>query len=728
MQVRTVTIKRSGKTYSYAQLVESYRRESDGMPSHRVIANLGAPDSVEVLNLREALAAARKGTRVAAARSPARPAAKPARPVANLRYLDLAVLLELWRTWKLDELVESLIPTAGAEVSPQAVVCALALQRCVDPGSKLYASRWFPRTALPELLGIAPDSFNNSRLHRVLDDLDDAGAAIQSSLARRYLDGDGAFAALFLDVTDAWFVGHGPSMAQRGKTKEGMIQRKIGIVLMCNDRGYPLRWEVIAGNESDTVSMSAMVESVGNIPWAHRTPLVVDRAMGRTAQISDMCSTGLWFVTALTVTEFDSYSDGTFYDRFATLEPRGGEHFKTDLAQASEQARLAGMTQYGDDLFVMDLGVVQRSQPRCQQPAVADSVLVDAMQRCRQINQSIADGKYTSHAAAGRALKMGKGLTWKYLKLSKLSEQIQRQVLDGRAVGCCLADLISVASKDVAEQQQAFDQLIADRAESPSRRPSAATPTTIGPPAGTPRRQPIRVRAVAYFNPQQFVNQRLNARQWLKSLRQSVAELNARLGSSRSRLTHNGILAAVDRMLRKHDLVEVFDVTVSHHKVGGRQCAQVEVRLDEARWATRRRYDGFTLVVAHPDLPRTAEQLCRLYRQKDAVEKDFQVIKSVVQLRPIRHRDDAKVRAHVTLCVLAMLLERTLQQRLGDKMTSAAALEALGTCHLNRYCAEGGAPAYLLTQPDAEQTTALRALRLQRLADDEEIAERITPR
>jgi len=35
MQVRVLNISRNGKRYCYAQLVESYRRESDGMPSLR---------------------------------------------------------------------------------------------------------------------------------------------------------------------------------------------------------------------------------------------------------------------------------------------------------------------------------------------------------------------------------------------------------------------------------------------------------------------------------------------------------------------------------------------------------------------------------------------------------------------------------------------------------------------------------------------------------------------
>jgi hypothetical protein len=49
---------------------------------------------------------------------------------------------------------------------------------------------------------------------------------------------------------------------------------------------------------------------------------------------------------------------------------------------------------------------------------------------------------------------------------------------------------------------------------------------------------------------------------------------------------------------------------------------------------------------------------------------------------------DAKVRAHVTLCVLALLLQRVLEGRLtaaGRPMTAAACFETLATCRLNRY-------------------------------------------
>jgi hypothetical protein len=185
MHIRTSRVRRNGKTYEYAQLVETHRRPSDGMPVHRVIATLGNVNDVAVRNLREALAASRQGRRVAVARVPAGRLRAP-KPDANLRYLDLAVLLELWRGWGLDTLLDELLPEGEASLPAASIVAALSMQRCVDPGSKLYATRWLPRTALVELLGIAPRSFNNTRVHRVLDDLDAATTALMAKLPRRY--------------------------------------------------------------------------------------------------------------------------------------------------------------------------------------------------------------------------------------------------------------------------------------------------------------------------------------------------------------------------------------------------------------------------------------------------------------------------------------------------------------------------------------------------------------
>ena len=407
MHVRVSCVTRHGKTYRYAQLVETFRRPTDGMPAHRVIAALGDPDSLDVQNLRAALAAARDGKRVAVVRHTRAANSVSLKPTVSLRYLDLAVLLSLWHEVGLDELLTELLPQGGEQVAPASIVAALVLQRCVDPGSKLYAARWMPRTALPELLGIVPEQFNNTRLHRVLDDLDDVTSGLMAKLPHRYVARDGKFASLFLDVSDTWFVGDGPALAAKGKTKEGRIEKKIGIVLLCNQDGLPIRWDVISGSQADPTAMTRMLQSVRNVSWAEQVPIVCDRSMGTTAMVRGMLETDLRFVTALTKNEFDAYAPALPHAAFASLAPHS-DSFDTDVANAIECASASGLDRHTDDLFVLDLGIVERADVGQSDHTVAPGSNADVMRLAREIEEAVGKERFASYAAAGRPLGLGK--------------------------------------------------------------------------------------------------------------------------------------------------------------------------------------------------------------------------------------------------------------------------------------------------------------------------------
>lgn len=732
MQIRTSRVTRNGKTYAYAQLVESYRRP-DGVPTHRVIASLGKLSEAQIDNIKTALAAGRRGERVAVAPPSAAPErTRQRRPQANLRYLDLAVLLELWREWDLRSLLTDLMPQGDAEVPPADVVAALVLQRCVAPGSTLYAERWLPRTALPELLSIDPPKFNNTRLHRVLDELDAITPLLMRRLPTLYLEHQrrSSFVTLYLDVTDAAFVGHGPTLAIRGKTKEGLFLRKIGIVLLCSEHGYPLRWRVVAGNASDNVVMTDMFRAVADTQWAQKTPVVCDRSMGKTAVLHAMNATGLRFLTAISTSEFETYAPDLPYEGFSALPaPADDEAARAAAVEvAGKQATTAGLAQSTDNQWVCDLGTIEPQAPLEDDidatPKPAASMVSRALDLARKIDQAIADGRFASYSAAGRTHGLRKSVTGKYRLLSRLPQDVQEAILRGDADSCTLERLMPIAKlSDPAEQRARFAALL----KAPTgRAPRAPVPS----PVTTDVKPPLRVRVVAYFNPERFVEQRLHAERQKAAVAAFAKDLNERLARPRSRLDRTKIAAAVDRRLRRDDLIEAYKLVVTEKTMGERIILHVQLDPVTAAWARRERYHGFTVLVAHAEIAQSAADLCKLYRAKDKVEKDFQTIKSVTKLRPIRHYTDAKVSAHVTLCVLALLLERRLEHKLQGLASAPAAIETLSTCHLNRYQGNGetSASLYALTEPDPDQLALLRKLRMRLLVNEGHVAASLTPR
>lgn len=750
MHVRLSSVTRRGKTYCYGQLVESFRRPADGMPAHRVVANLGRLDPQAVKNLQTALSASRRGQAVVVPEAAA--CRLPGQPVqANLRYLDVAVLLRLWGQWNLPTLLAEALGAKEAEVGAEAVVAALVIQRCVAPGSKLLACRWLPTSALPELLAMSPGRFNNTRLHRVLDRLAEADPAVQAGIARRVHRREGALASLFLDVTDTWFVGRGPDVAEPAKTKEGLYRRKIGIVALCDERGYPLRWQVVSGRCHDSVAMTELLESAAGVEWTEGTPIIFDRAMGKTAHIERVLATGLHFITAVTLDEFDTYGGGRLpVEQFAAVGPApDSEARQRALKRLGDAAEAAGMQRVGDDLFVVDLGLIEshRQSPGCA-AAPLPSVVAgrptgaeptsEALRLAQTMRGELEAGQATSLRDVGLRHGLSKWQARDLLRLTRLPTDVQQAIAQGRARGVSPGVLAKLERLEGPERQrEAFEERIAQaaaRGYRPGRSGGRMPPSGHAEPTGTP----WSVRVVAGFNPDLLLALRQDADEKLARVHEHVREVNDKLRSPRSRQTRESAYAAVERHLRRHDLLDAFDVKVVEG-AGGQNGAgrglQVQARLEPDAWARRRRYDGFFLLVVHPDVSPSrydAAQVARLYRAKDVLEKDFHIIKSVVAIRPVRHHTDPKVRAHVALCMLALLLCRTLERELARAnlpSSAAAAIETLATCHLNQILPEGAdAPYYSVTRPTREQAAILDALHLQDLVDDQAVAQAIQPR
>lgn len=731
MFLRRTKVSRADKVLVYTQLVESYRRPEDGRPTHRILANLGQMREEEFQNLRLALRAGKKGRRVVLAKR-RQDNERPPKPEQNLRYLDLAVLLDLWRNSGLGPLVDKLLDDGEHQARGGDVVAALVLQQCIEPNSKLGCTRWLPRTALPEMLGLLPGHFNNTRIHRVLETLEAVTPALMDRMPSLARWGKKPFVSLFLDVSDASFEGRGPALAERGKTKDGRLARKIGVVLLCSDEGYPLRWDVVHGNCNDTQSMGNMLASIRGLSWTKGTPLVVDRAMGRTAQIRQMHADGVLFVTALTSTEFDAYAEEIPWQHLEDLAVNDQEDGTRDAAveQARSRARDAGMEEVSDTLLVLDLGLVQRQSPRAANSESSEAELspdscARAMSLCRQIDQLVAEGIEPSYNAAGRSLGLGRGPVTKYRQMGKLPKDIQEEVLAGAAQGISLLQLIKVASLDKPDQQRETFRALTAPFSRPNSSVRPSEQAMVATPPGVAGAQPP-LRAVVYFNPEQFVNNRSTADEKLQRAQQFVQDLNQRLCTRRSYRSPEAITSAVDRALRRDGLAGVFDVAVTSHPGASGPIYRAQLTLDKKKWDRRRRFDGFVVLVAHPDISLSAAELSHLYRAKDAVEKNFQTIKSVNELAPVRHRTDPKVRAHVTMCMLALFLERHLRRLLRGKCSAEQALDTLGTCHLNRYAVHSGdsqaLSAYTVTALDEDQTGILNRLRLSHLSDDDYVA------
>jgi hypothetical protein len=156
--------------------------------------------------------------------------------------------------------------------------------------------------------------------------------------------------------------------AERSRTKEGMSNRKkIGILMLCNERGYPLclwaeRWTTLPGKMHDGKALQELVESIEHEPWAQPVPIVFDRAMGSAGAVARLFESNLRFLTAVPRSEIGSYIESI---PSATLIDLGGSEVSREpeqlIAEAGRRVAAAGMDRVDESLYVKDYGICTRT-------------------------------------------------------------------------------------------------------------------------------------------------------------------------------------------------------------------------------------------------------------------------------------------------------------------------------------------------------------------------------
>ena len=89
------------------------------------------------------------------------------------------------------------------------------------------------------------------------------------------------------------------------------------------------------------------------------------------------------------------------------------------------------------------------------------------------------------------------------------------------------------------------------------------------------------------------------------------------------------------------------------------------LRIDKARISAEENLDGkYLLRCSDPHM--TTEDIALGYKQLLEVERGWRDMKQVIDLRPVYHRREDRIRAHVILCWLALLLMRVAENTAGQ--------------------------------------------------------------
>jgi transposase len=205
--------------------------------------------------------------------------------VTNTRdFGDVFLALTLWNTLGLDDFFANALEIGREDVPWALMACILTVARFVEPNSELHVEdTWYHRTALSSMLGVHVEKVNDSRLYRTLDKVLPLKQQIEQHLKQRVGElFTQDFDLLLYDVTSTYFEGQARAnpQAQRGHSRDHRSDcKQVCIGLVVTRDGFPLAYEVFAGNRSDVTTVEGMVLQMETKYGQANRIWVMDRGM-----------------------------------------------------------------------------------------------------------------------------------------------------------------------------------------------------------------------------------------------------------------------------------------------------------------------------------------------------------------------------------------------------------------------------------------------------------------
>jgi transposase len=182
----------------------------------------------------------------------------------------------------------------------------------------------------------------------------------------------------------------------------------------------------------------------------------------------------------------------------------------------------------------------------------------------------------------------------------------------------------------------------------------------------------------------------------------------ARLETELQRIEQMRLKAKADKKREAHVRAEC---ALRDHPTLSRYLRQTptgRLLIDRAKIAAEERLDGkYLLSSSDPDL--TAEEIALGYKNLREAERSFRDLKTTLELRPVFHRLEHRIRAHVVVCWLALLLVRIAERATGQSWRRIAT--ELQRLHLVTLQGPAGA-VQQTTRPSEAQRAILAALEI----------------
>ena len=283
MFLRSTSRKKNGKQHRYFSIVEN-KRLADGRVVQHHVLYLGEINSSQELAWRKSIEVFEEGKEkpsTFALFAEDRCAAEISdESIVRVRLSELRLcrprqwgacwlVVQLWRELELDRFWRDRLGISRKGTRWDEVLLVLVAYRLIAPGSEWRLHRqWFGQSALGDLLSADSSLADSHKLYGCHDLLLEHKQALFDHLIGRWRDlFNLTFEVLLYDLTSTYFESNPPA-DENDKRRFGYSRDKrsdcvqVVIALIVTPQGFPLAYEVFAGNTKDSTTLRAFLDKI----------------------------------------------------------------------------------------------------------------------------------------------------------------------------------------------------------------------------------------------------------------------------------------------------------------------------------------------------------------------------------------------------------------------------------------------------------------------------------
>ncbi|TDM05646.1 MAG: IS1634 family transposase [Ideonella sp. MAG2] len=220
-------------------------------------------------------------------------------------------------------------------------------------------------------------------------------------------------------------------------------------------------------------------------------------------------------------------------------------------------------------------------------------------------------------------------------------------------------------------------------------------------------------RLVVAHNPVQAREQTQDRLARIKALEQRAQALTGKLDAQDEGQVHKGRKLS-DSGAKARFFHEVSEAHLARIIQVDLKAELFSYTLNEEALARAQLMDGKLMLVTNvKDM--TAAEVLQRYKSLADIERGFKVLKSEIEIAPVFHRLPQRIKAHASICFMALILHRVMRQRLklaGSPLSPEAALAELRRIQRHTVRVADAAPVQGVSTLQPRQAHVLAALQV----------------